>query len=184
MKAFIFENALYQAAAAAAALLIVFSSPSVPIQFSAHKSNMKQSITNRIHGRALAVPSLMRSPGSSRAATVTVHCNKLIKGANRPAASSKKGGSGKKGQLELNLQKLCTDSEYVPSRQIGPVEVAVKSGRGRCVVAKENLRPGTLLFVSETVGSALTGQLGQQLQPDHLSAHLRSSSRPLTAADK
>ena len=70
----------------------------------------------------------VRSSSTSRAAAVTVQANKLIKGANRPN-TSKKAGSVKKGQLfELNLQKLCTDTEYIPSRQVGPVEVTTTSG--------------------------------------------------------
>lgn len=83
---------------------------------------MRTSLQNR---PALAVPGY---PGRSigRAAVVTVA--KLIKAANRPA-SSKKGGISKKGQpFELNVQKLCTDSEYIPTRQVGPVDVTVKSG--------------------------------------------------------
>lgn len=46
------------------------------------------------------------------------------------------------------------------------------------------MRAGALLFVSETVGSALTGQLGQHLQPQDLQAAWTSGSQQLTAADK
>jgi hypothetical protein len=46
------------------------------------------------------------------------------------------------------------------------------------------MRAGSLLFVSEPVGSVLTGQLGQQLQPQHLESHLTSGSQKLTAADR
>lgn len=73
--------------------------------------------------QAFAAPNLSRRP--SRAAAVTVQANKLIKGANRPAVSKK--ASAKKA-FELNLQKLYTDAEFLPGRQIGPVEVAAKSG--------------------------------------------------------
>jgi hypothetical protein len=52
------------------------------------------------------------------------------------------------------------------------------------VTAKEDLRPGALLFVSETVGSALTGQLGQNLHPQDLQAHWATSGQKLTAADR
>jgi hypothetical protein len=62
--------------------------------------------------------------------------------------------------------------------------VNLPTGRGRCVVAKEDMRAGSLLFVSEPVGSVLTGQLGQQLQPQHLETHLTSGSQKLTAADR
>lgn len=79
---------------------------------------------------AFAAPGLGSRP-LGRAKAVTVQANKLIKGANRPA-TSKKGGS-KKQAFDLNLQKLCSDPEYLPARQIGPVELAVKSGTsGHC----------------------------------------------------
>lgn len=69
-----------------------------------------------------------RSPPVSRAAAVTVHANKLIKGANRPASSKKGGGASKSHTVELNLQKLVCDSSYIPTRQVGAVEVAAKAG--------------------------------------------------------
>jgi hypothetical protein len=59
---------------------------------------------------------------------VTVLANKLIPGANRPRQSTK--GGSKKQSFELNQQRVCTDSEFVPARQIGPVEVVTKSGEG------------------------------------------------------
>jgi hypothetical protein len=52
------------------------------------------------------------------------------------------------------------------------------------VAAKEDVHAGALLFVSETVGSALTGQLGQHLQPQDLQAAWTSGSKQLTAADR
>lgn len=64
----------------------------------------------------------------SRKHCCSVSANKLIKGANRPTTSKKGSGSKKNQNFELNLQRLCTDPEYVPNRQIGPVEVATKSG--------------------------------------------------------
>lgn len=54
-------------------------------------------------------------------------------------------------------------------------------------MAKEDLRPGALLFVSQPVGSALTGALGQQLEPQDLLAHWQQSagsSSQLSAADR
>jgi hypothetical protein len=73
--------------------------------------------------QAFAAPNLSKRP--SRAAAVTVQANKLIKGANRPAVGKK---ASPKKAFELNLQKLYTDAEFLPGRQIGPVEVAAKSG--------------------------------------------------------
>lgn len=46
------------------------------------------------------------------------------------------------------------------------------------------MRAGALLFVSETVGNALTGQMGQHLQPQDLQAAWTSGSQQLTAADR
>jgi len=40
------------------------------------------------------------------------------------------------------------------------------------------------LFVSEAVGSALTGQVGEQLEPQHLLVHWQSGTNKLTPADK
>lgn len=59
---------------------------------------------------------------------MTVHANKLIAGANRPRQSTK--GGSKRQVFELNLQRVCTDPEFVPARQIGPVELVTKSGEG------------------------------------------------------
>ncbi|WIA19931.1 hypothetical protein OEZ85_005819 [Tetradesmus obliquus] len=70
-------------------------------------------------------------------------------------------------------------------RHIGPVEVSPpQPGRGRGVVAREDLQPGSLLFVSEPVGSVLEGQLGQQLQPQHLLQHWKTSQQGLSAEDR
>jgi hypothetical protein len=46
------------------------------------------------------------------------------------------------------------------------------------------LQQGSLLFVSEPVGSVLEGQLGQQLHPQHLLQHWKASQQGLTAADR
>jgi hypothetical protein len=65
---------------------------------------------------------------SSRAAVV-VQANKLIKGANRPVSRKNSSTPSKKSQsFEINLQRLCKEPDYLPARQIGPVDVAVKSG--------------------------------------------------------
>lgn len=60
----------------------------------------------------------------------------------------------------------------------------MSAGRGRSISAKEDLRAGSLLFVSEPVGSALTGQVGQDLQPKDLQAHWTAGNQKLTAADR
>jgi hypothetical protein len=58
-----------------------------------------------------------------------VQANKLIKGANRPVSRKNSSIPSKKSQsFDLNLQRLCTEQDYLPARQIGPVDVAVKSG--------------------------------------------------------
>jgi hypothetical protein len=48
------------------------------------------------------------------------------------------------------------------------------AGRGRGVVAKDHVAPGSLLFVSEPVGPVLKAPAGQQLGPVHLLQHWQS----------
>jgi len=101
-------------------------------------SRMRTFQQNRL---ALGVPGYPGRSIGRAAAVVTVA--KLIKAANRPA-SSKKGGIAKK-PFELNVQKLCTDSEYVPTRQVGPVDVTVKSGEwiAQPLCGRQLTRPST-----------------------------------------
>lgn len=57
-----------------------------------------------------------------------VYNNKLIKGGNRPKESKKgSGGVSTTKNASLNTQRL-TEPDYLPTRQIGAVEVATKSG--------------------------------------------------------
>lgn len=78
---------------------------------------------------------------------MVVQANKLIKGANRPVSRKNSSIPSKKSQsFDINLQRLCTEPDYLPARQIGPVDVAVKSGETGFAVHNN----GTQLHTSDT----------------------------------
>lgn len=71
---------------------------------------------------------LSHSSRAGRRTAVIVQANKLIKGGNRPRESGKGGAGGSSSKqsrsIELNLQRLATDPEFLPERAIGPAELA------------------------------------------------------------
>lgn len=60
--------------------------------------------------------------------------------------------------------------------------VVLSTGRGRGVVATQQLQAGDLLMVLEPLGSMLTGPVGQELQPSDLEQHLNQQT--LTQGDR
>jgi hypothetical protein len=53
--------------------------------------------------------------------------------------------------------------------------VSAITGRGRGLVAREDVAPGGLLFVSTPLGAPLMGPAGAALRPEDLLAHWASS---------
>eukprot|EP00775_Hariotina_reticulata_P007203 gene7203-7417_t len=102
------------------------------------------------------------------------------------AATTRKIGNNpqRSSVIELNLERICNDSSSLPPRQVGPVEIATLPGRGRGVVAKDNIAPGNLLFVSEPVGPVLKAPAGLQLAHPHLLQHWQSVKGGLTPVDR
>eukprot|EP00877_Chromochloris_zofingiensis_P013872 jgi/Chrzof1/8739/Cz03g22170.t1 len=95
---------------------------------------------------------------------------------------AKPASTTKRNQVLEEPVKLYNNSAYTPQRQIGGVDIQPLKGRGRGVVATQQLQAGDLLMVLEPLGSMLTGPVGQELQPSDLEQHLNQQT--LTQGDR
>lgn len=86
------------------------------------------------------------------------------------------------GWADVDVDKLWGDASYVPQRTYGPVQLAQIAGKGRGIVAQEDIPMAETVMVLKPLGPALLAPLGRELHPEHL-AHALAQA-PIAPADR